>query len=200
MILPQLNQILEWLGHYGYAVLLPLSVIEGPIIAVLAGFLVSLGHFNFIIAYIVLIIGDLIGDTILYYLGRASIRKGIPSWLRFLGITAQRVQFIEQKYTDHPKKIFLIGKLSHGIGAAALFAAGAIKFPFGKYMFYNILPTLIKSLFLLVIGYYFGRAYSHIQVYLDYVAIIAGCVLVILYLTFIRYSNSYFNNENNHSN
>ncbi len=134
----------------------------------------------------------MIGDSILYYFGRISINNGVPTWLKFFGINRERVLFIKRNYSKHPKKIFLIGKISHGIGAAALFAAGAVQFPFGKFLLYNVLPTLLKSLILLLIGYYFGRAYSHIKTYLDYVAITAGIFFAITYIIFLKYSNSYF--------
>ncbi len=183
-----INQILGTLATYRYVAIVPLAAVEGPIVTIVAGFLVSLGQLNFILAYFLIILGDTIGDCVYYSLGRFG--RGVsPRFLALLGITEPRLKLAQHYFEHHPKKTFAVGKISHGVGVVPLFAAGLIKFPFGRFLFYNVLLTIVKSLLLLVIGYYFGRAAVNIKTYLDYSAVAGIIIGAGLYWTFIRYAD-----------
>ncbi len=184
-MLPQLSQILGWLGQYGYIPLLLFSIIEGPIVTVIAGFLSSTNHYSFLIAYCVVVTGDLLGDSIIYTMGRHYSKGNIPFWLRWVGVTKDRVEIVSKNFDEHPKKIFFTGKITHGGGFAVLFGAGVVKFPFIRFLFYNFLFTIVKSGILIVIGFYFGKAYIHIQHYIDYVAVSVGIIFILFYITFL---------------
>lgn len=200
-ILSSSISVLTSLHFYKYLVLFPLIVIEGPILTIICGFLVSIGQLNFAIAYTVIVLADLTGDLVLYSLGRFSHGKTEHPIVRFLGITKERIAIIEDKIFKHPKKIFSIGKISHGLGGVVLFAAGAVKYSFNKFLIYNLIITIIKSIVLLFIGYHFGRAYASISHYLDYGAIALAIIFVAIYILFLRYTKSLIKkNENNSSN
>lgn len=186
----QLPNLLLQFASYKYLVLFPAVMIEGPIITILAGFLASINQLDLALAFAVIILGDLAGDCLYYSIGRFG-RHRLPSWLNFLGITRERIAFLEEKFLEHPKKIFSIGKISHGVGATALVAAGVAKFPFRRFLIYNFILTIIKSGMLILIGFYFGQALSHIQTYLNYWAAGATVGLVVLYGIFLRYTKHY---------
>jgi membrane protein DedA with SNARE-associated domain len=59
-----LSQIINWLEVYKYFVLFPVTIFEGPIITVIAGYLSSLGFLNFYVAYGVIVLGDTVGDIL----------------------------------------------------------------------------------------------------------------------------------------
>ena len=65
-----LARIVAILGQYGYAVLLPIAVVEGPAMAVIAGALVASGQMNGVVACVLLVLADLVGDAGYYGLGR----------------------------------------------------------------------------------------------------------------------------------
>src|SRR6185369_15827143 len=113
-MLPTVNQILIWLDHFKYIVIFPLAIVEGPIVTILSGLLVYLGQMNFILAYVLLAAGDLVGDVLIYYLGKYGNRGFASRVMSFLGITRERVQLVEKKFLANPKKIFTIGKAAHG--------------------------------------------------------------------------------------
>lgn len=54
MLFP-LQEVLQWIFSYKYLVFFPVMVVEGPIITVIAGFLVSLVHLTGLAAYAVLV-------------------------------------------------------------------------------------------------------------------------------------------------
>jgi len=61
----------EFLKHYGYWVMLPLMIVEGPVVTLFAAIMASLGAFNVWIVLVFSILGDLIGDAIFYGLAIA---------------------------------------------------------------------------------------------------------------------------------
>jgi len=180
-----LSETIAWLIHYKYAVILPIAVVEGPIVTIIGGFLAAHGFLNVYIVYLIVVIGDLMGDTLYYLLGRWSRRPFLINWGRFFGITQERLTKLERHYEKHSGKTLIFGKISHGIGSGILIAAGVAKMPIRDFLWFNFLGTLPKSLLLLIIGYYFGQAYRQIGRYIDYTAIffVGGLIIIlILYL------------------
>lgn len=181
------EQILLWLGAYKYFALFPLAVVEGPIITVIAGFFVSLGYLNFWLAYAIIVAGDLSGDALHYAAGRWGGRKFIDRWGHYFGIGPNQVASLEKQFDKRGDKLIFIGKMSHGIGGAFLIAAGMVKMPFDKFIFSNLLATLIKSLLLLLIGFYFGHALATINTYLERIALISIGAAIGAFLIYFFY-------------
>lgn len=167
-----LDQAALILQNYGYYLLFPITVIEGPIITILAGFLTSIGYLNAYIAYIVVVAGDLAGDALYYLLGRYGRDNWLKKWGKYVGITAENVKKLEDHYIEHAGKTLLAGKVLHGIGGVFLVSAGASRMPFWKFVWYNFLGSAPKSLMLMAAGYYFGKYLVKIDSILDAVALI----------------------------
>lgn len=185
-----LTQITQYLIDYKYILLFPIAVIEGPIITVLAGFLISMSNLNFFIAYPVIVIGDLTGDCLYYAIGRFGKETFIKRWGKYIGINQERVLSMENHFNGHSGKTLLTGKLTHGLGAFFLVAAGIAKMPFGKYFWYNLLATLPKSLILLIIGYYFGFSITKINNALDFLATFFIGLAVVLFLGYLIFKRN----------
>lgn len=181
------DQVLNWISQYSYFALFPLAVIEGPIITVIAGFFASLGYLNLSIAYLIIVAGDLTGDVLYYLLGRFGGRTFIDKWGRYLGTGQEEISLLEEQFAKRGDKLLFIGKMSQGIGGAFLLAAGVIKMPFSKFFLSNLLATLIKSLALLLIGFYFGHAISSINSYLEKISLISIGLAVVVVLAYFFY-------------
>lgn len=179
------SQIIILLTTYKYFFLFPVTVVEGPIITVIAGFLSSLGQLNIFIVYGVVVVGDIVGDGLYYAVGYYGGQRFINRWGRFIGITAERVVRVEEHFGNHTGKTLIIGKLSHAIGAVVLVAAGLAQVPFGKFIWYNFLPTLPKSLILLLVGFYFGKAYQQIDVYFNRATWIVFAIFILALVAYL---------------
>ena len=192
-----LQQIFLWLSAYKYLALFPLAVAEGPIVTVIAGFFASLGYLNFWLAYVVIIAGDLGGDALHYLAGRFGGSQFVDRWGKYFGIGSNQIASLEKQFDQRGDKLLLIGKMSHGIGGAFLIAAGLIKMPFDKFIMANLLATLIKSLLLLLIGFYFGHALSAINTYLERIALISIGAAIFAFLIYFFYfrKNGKISNE-----
>lgn len=165
-----MESTLALITAYGYTILVPLSIVEGPIITVIAGFLASSGIFNPIIVYFIAILGDLIGDTIAYSIGRwgGKLLKGKLG--KFFGATPEKLEMAKQKFASSHRKTILLSKIMHGIGITGLTAAGILKVPYFRYITTCLTISLIQSAILLSIGLFVGNAYIQIGKYFNYFA------------------------------
>ncbi|MFH1346808.1 MAG: DedA family protein [Spirochaetota bacterium] len=184
-----LSQITELLIQYKYLILFPITVLEGPIISVVAGFLVALKYFDLYTTFIIVVLGDLVGDVLNYAIGRWGREKIINRWGRYLGITEERLKKVEGHFEKNAGKTLLLGKALHGIGGVFIYAAGIAKVPIFKFIWFNFLGTVPKSLVLILIGFYFGYAISTVKSYLELIAAVfagLGIIAILIWLYFNR--------------
>jgi membrane protein DedA with SNARE-associated domain len=180
-----LEELAPILLQYRYLFLFPITIFEGPIITVISGFFVSSGIFNGYLAYLIVVVGDLTGDFLYYFIGRFGRENFTGKWGKFLGITKERVIILEDHYHEHAGKTMLAGKFLHGIGGVFLVSAGAAKMPLWKFFWYNFIGTLPKSFLLMAIGYFFGENLKHIDSWLNALALISFGIAGIAALYFL---------------
>ena len=161
---------------------MPLAIIEGPIIAVICGFLVTLKVFNPLLVYVILVLGDIVGDGGIYYLGYSGKR-----FLKYFKVTEEKLEKAKTYFRDNHKKAIFMSKLVHGIGFTGLLAAGASHVPYKKYFKTCALISIVQSAVMILIGVLFGHAYVQIGKYLNYYAAgISIIVLIVLLIVFIK--------------
>ncbi len=182
-----LTQILPPLIHYRYILLFPIMVVEGPIITIIAGFLVSLGSLDFPITYAVAVTADLAGDTLYYLVGRFGANRVVDRWGKYLAVSWEQIDKLKRHFERHVGRTLLMGKLTHGAGGLILLAAGVAEVPYLLFFWFNLLGTLPKSLVLLLVGYYFGHGYQSINRYLNEVALLTICLVMLGGLAFLFY-------------
>ncbi len=166
-----LNTLFGWIATYRYLVLLPAAIIEGPIVSIIAGFLISVHTMEFWIVLGILVIGDVIGDVLLYGVGRWGSDSIVKRWGPAFGATPERMDTFEKLFKSNEKKMLLFGKWGHAFGFPILVSAGVIKENLGEFIWINVLGTIPKTLFLILIGFYFGTAYLNIDRYFTYAVI-----------------------------
>ena len=182
-----LGQLLPWLIQFRYPLIFPIMVVEGPIITVLAGFLVSLGYLELVPTYLLAVVADLFGDTLYYAVGRTGGDRLVGRWSRHPDSVLGRVVRLKDHFARHAGKTLLMGKLTHGAGGFVLVAAGVAKVPYGTFLWFNFLGTLPKSLAFLLVGYYFGHSYRQISAYLNDVALTTIILVFFAALAFAFY-------------
>ena len=181
----QLTATLSLIILYGYVVILPAAIIEGPIITVLAAFLAAQGYFNIFVVYAIVVIGDVIGDFMYYCIGRFGASFANTKFAQKIGITHAHIEKLHNHFKTNSGKTLLFGKWTHSMGLFVLTGAGVAKMPIGKFLWYNFLGTLPKSLLFLLIGYYVGYAYQMIDSYIAKGAFIMAILItlgVIVYM------------------
>lgn len=176
-------QLQVWLVADGYLLLLPLSIIEGPIVTVLAGSLTAAGYLDAWMVLAVVVLGDLIGDTLLYSLGRWGTSLLLRFGGRRVGLTPDRLAMLRQRFAARSRSTLAVGKLTHSIGALVLATAGAARMNYLEFLLINLVTTIPKSALLLLVGYGLGQGVLRLTgsfAYLPLVLLIVGAVLIVV--------------------
>lgn len=182
------TELIAILEQYKYWIIFPIAIFEGPIIIIISGFLVSLGYLNGVIAYVVVVIADLIGDSLYYsigkYWGRSAFIKKIG---KFVGYDESSEKFLEDHFEKHKVKTFLIGKVTHGLGGSVQIASGIAKVSYGEFLWLSLVGTVPKALALIFIGYFLGSYYDRINGYLQNIAVVTiGMVVIVIFFAISR--------------
>ena len=189
-LMPLQTQVAQWLLTYSYPIAYPLTIVEGPVVMMVSGFLIRLGLIRFWPIFPILMAGDLTGDVVWYKIGEHGARKIIDRWGHFLNLTQENVERAEKFFHEHQIKILFISKITMGFGfaLATLVAAGATRVPFKKYILTNAIGQVFWTLFLIGIGYFLGNLYTLVNESFRW-AFLAGAVIV---LGFAAYGFSRF--------
>lgn len=193
-----LSDITDILLKYGYPIIFLLSVYEGPFVTITASFLAASGFFSILLIYPIVVLADLIGDVIWYYVGYFGRKKIINRWGKFLGLPYTRLDRIErlnERFKRHQGKIMFGAKITHVLGFPFLIAAGVLKWDIKKFIWFNFLGALPKSLLWVIIGYFFGHVSVLVIKYFKYGTYISIGILIfslVVYLLIIRISQKYF--------
>ncbi len=158
-----MSLFIHLLETYKYFILLPVDIIEGPITTVIASFLASLGFLNVFIVYGFAVLGDIIGDLGLYWIGRLGRNTIIPRYGHYVGVTNERLKFAEEHYKKHLASTVFLGKIVDVTNLPILLTAGVTKTDMKKYLQVISVAALGKAAVFTVIGYYFGRFYITIN-------------------------------------
>lgn len=185
-----LAQILSAVEASKYALLFLGSYFEGSAAMMAGGLLYRLGHVDFWPMYAALFMGDLLSDTMWYFIGYFGARTFLLKYGRFVNITPIILDKAEGKFREHHLRILVISKLTMGFGfaTAILATAGMLRVSFVRFLTINILCGIVWVSFLIGIGYYFGNILASIP---KNVQIIGALLVVVLFFTIIRLISMY---------
>lgn len=172
------DTLVHLLELYGYLFLFVIAVVEGPIVTIIGAFLASLNFFNVFVVYAVAAGGDLFGDLVYYAIGRLGRTGALSGARHILGLADAELERFERYIARHGPKILIVAKYTQ-TGLLALPASGAARMPIGRFLFYNALATLPKTLILVVVGYFFGYAYRSIDGYFAKASVLIFAMLCI---------------------
>src|ERR1700733_6446821 len=147
----------SFLIAHGSALILPLSVIEGPVVTILTGFLSAQGYFPWYWALCLLVCGDVIGDVMYYWIGRTG-RTPLGALARRLGVRRTVPPEVQAGLMHNTAKMLFIGKWTHSIGWLVLLGSGMLRVPLPRFIVLNLLATIPKSIVLFCVGYFAGNS------------------------------------------
>ncbi len=188
--------ILNWLISFStihdilvYGLIAVVSFVEGPILAFVCGLLLHFNLIDLIPAYLALMIGDLLGDTFWYWIGR---RFGLPFIRRFghfFRVSEKDVLSVEKIFHAHKDTILIVSKVTMGFGFAlvTLITAGLVRIPFNRYIIMNAAGQFVWTGALLSLGYLFSQLYVTFDNIFARISTIA--IGVFLLIVIIRYAS-----------
>jgi len=183
------QNIFQFLTHYGYFIMLPLMILEGPVVTIMAATMAALGAFNVFIVLILSIAGDMIGDIILYGLGYRFGLGFVRSVGKYVGITEKLVNRMEKYFEHHGGKTIFAVKSTTGLCWATFTAAGIVKMKFKKFVLYSFLGGIVWSSFLVAMGYFYGYLWREIKQTIEWIGWVIFIVAVVSFVSINLYKN-----------
>ena len=178
MLLKLFSYPIKLLLTYGYFALFVWSILEGEIGLMLSGFLASEGKvFSFTNIVIVASIGAFIGDNVLFLLGRFFAPK-VKVWL--IKYKEKRI-LIQQYFRKYGAVVIVFERFIYGTHIPALLIVGLSKYPYLKFLLFDIIGIILWALLFTALGYYFGNTA------IDIIIFIQKNLLVFLFITLIIY-------------
>lgn len=180
-----MNQTFSWIMSTAtnhdvlvYGLIAILACAEGPIVSLILGVLLRFDYLYFLPSYGALIVGDMIGDTAWYFIGRAYGHRFISRFGRAFNITEERIEQMTRVFYKYKKRVLFISKVSNGFGLSliTLMTAGMIRIPFMSYLGVNFLGQFIWTGTLLAVGYFFSNAFISINNWVGRASLAVGLV------------------------
>ncbi len=167
--------LLSVLETYRYAVLFPIAFLEGPILSVMVGFLVSAGFIKLLPSFGILMFADVVRDVASYYVGKWWHPKFAVTRL------GKRMAGMDRLWHEHTFKAMMLAKWSYGLSFPLLISAGLAKIPVRSFIINALFATTLQYAVLMAVGYYFGESYEVVGTYIvnAQIAVAIGLVLVI---------------------
>ena len=179
--------IIDLLYRYKYFFLFPLAIIEGPVLAVIAGFLCANKFLNVFIAYPIIVVGDIIGDSLCYMLGRFGAPEFLKKIIKKLGVKKENMDTARSYFNKNSIRSVSLSKITLGIGFAGIYLAGNAKVPYRKFILICLVTSALQYVVYLGIGFLFGSAYEKIASYIDFLsALIIVTAITILLLILLK--------------
>lgn len=147
--------------EYRYWILIPLTFVEGPIIAFIAGTLASLGYFNIWVLAVLFFVRDVGLDLVYYAIGHFGGRtRFVQKMLKKLRIHDGHLEDVRKLWERRPGWTMFIGKISYGIASAFIVVAGMVRMPLPQFVGWGAVVAVVQYGGLLALGYFFGNAFG----------------------------------------
>lgn len=163
------QHIFQFLHLYGYWIMLPLMIIEGPVVTLISAILASLGAFNVFVVLFLSILGDMIGDVILYWTGYRFGMGFVRSVGKYMGITERLVLRMEKYFARHGGRTIFLVKSTTGLAWATFVTAGIVRMDFKKFLKNSFYGGIVWSGFLVFIGYFYGYLWREVKQYIEWI-------------------------------
>ena len=192
--------ITQLILQYRYWILVPLSFIEGPVVAFVAGTLAAVGLFDMYFLAGLFFVRDVGLDGAYYAMGYfGGHSKFAERMLAKLGITDDHLQQVREMWERRPFTTMFVGKLSYGIASAFIVVAGMVKMPLRIFFKYGVLVAILEYGVLLLAGYFLGASLGgnvvRIIDNIQYAVAFGAIALVGYYLVSLRMRGKFLKEE-----
>lgn len=194
------QQIIHLIHLWGYPLMFVLMILEGPFATMISAFLASQGYFNVGIVFVLSVLGDVLGDIGLYYIGYFGGPHIIEKAQKFLKIRDSVVEKLKNRFHQNSERLIFYVKSTTGLSYITFTLAGALRMKFSLFIKNSILGGLVWSGLLVFIGFFFGYAAEMFSQYIEYAgfAIFAMALIAVFAIAMIkkRESAQIFKNGN----
>ncbi|MBU2109607.1 DedA family protein [Patescibacteria group bacterium] len=176
--------------------------IPEDIIVLSAGVGVEEGVGNIAVVFVIIFLGILISDSIIFLAGKKiGIRIFDFKFFSFL-LPKEKVEKVNGFFDGHSKKLVFLGRFTSGFRPIVFFVAGMSKFRFISFLFTDILASFIYIPLMLFLGFRFSYDISKLVTDMRQIYHLIEILLIIFIVSWLifRVSKKIFGNGNNNKN
>ncbi len=135
----------------------------GDVTLLVAGLLANQGTLN--LGYLILIgsIGAITGDSCGYFIGRYGGLKVVRRYGRYFFFKESHLERTQRYFNTHGGKTILFGRFVAVVKSLGPVAAGIGRMPYGTFLFYNVIGSILSVTLYLTLGYFFGASWRAIS-------------------------------------
>ena len=155
--------MLHLLLQYAYPLMIPLSLVEGPIVAMAGGAGVATGKIDPFIAYAIVMGGGLFQDVAFYGLGHLARRsERVRGWIERICAVRRVIDPLHAAWRERMFLTLLASKFAYGLYFPIMVSAGLLRAPFWRYLGESILMSAFILAGWEAVGYGLVRAYGEL--------------------------------------
>lgn len=188
-----LPTLLAWLQEFGYPILWLSACVSAfglPIPTILlllaAGAFAALGDFNIFILAGVAFTASVCGDNLGYLVGRrfgGRFLDWLAKWNRLRILSPQRLEQAQKYFNKHGAwAIFLSRFLILALGGIINLLAGAERYNYPRFLFYDVVGELLGAIIPLLLGYLFSASWEMIGNIISLVSLLALSIFIAIFL------------------
>lgn len=156
-----------------------------------AGYLVQKGELNFIFVCVVGAVANLGGSLLAYgigfYLEEHVILKWVDKYGKYILLTRREYESSVKWLRKYGDPIAFFSRVLPAIRTFISLPAGLAEMQIWKFSFYTFVGSLIWSVFLTAVGYYFGVKWHILEPYFKKFNIAIVVVFVLLILLYVNH-------------
>ncbi len=179
------------LSAYGYMGLFGLMALEGAslpipseVIAPIAGYLAAKGVFNFYIALLAILAGNMVGVVIDYAIGYFIGKDVVYKHLRLFHIKKEQIDAFDSWFNRNGGFAVFVSRMIPVLRGLISFPAGFARMPFKKFFIYSLIGSAIWDILLMLFGYYLLSS-NNLYVAMSAVALLA-LIFYMIYRTAVK--------------
>jgi len=155
----------------------------GSVLVALAGFLSKQGDFNIIIAWLVSLLGYMLGSISAFMLGRHIGEPFIERWGRYITLTPKRIGKAKELLQKSAPVYVIGGRFVPTIGNVTPYVAGISGISIVKFLIYDMVHAVLWLTTFLGVGAMLGSNWHTIveNPWLKWIAI-GGSLLILVYV------------------
>jgi len=165
---------------------LMIEVIPSEIVLAYGGFLVSSGHISFIGAVLFGIVGGVIAQLFVYWIGRYGGRPVLEKYGKYIFIHKKHIDAAEQWFNKYGTGVIFTARFIPVVRHAISIPAGISKMNVWRFILLTTLAIIPWSVLFVYLGYILGDQWEHVDEkagpYVTPILLVALALLIVYFV------------------
>src|SRR3989344_6383386 len=157
------------------------ALIPTEVLLPLYGFLIGRGSLSFLPAFIMISLGALAGEGVLYFIFAKGGRPFVEKYGKYFFVYKHDLEHLDRLFLKHGQKLVFWGRFLPVARAIVAIPAGIARLNFKKFAVYSFLGMLPYNFFLIFLGEQTGENFDSFKPYLNVIEKV-GLTVIVLFI------------------